>query len=237
MQNTQFVTDAEVQQYIQDSVGDLYDLIIESAGPDHFRKELTFDTIAGTSDYGLNDRLGASGPFETAAIALPVYKLIRVSVQFDGKYRTVRPYQPADGDALVDSTSWEGPRGVFYEYFHRFEASSSFPVLRFMPVPTGVFSVQVHYIPSPTDLSGSSGGIGSVTLNSFAGWDEWVVCDAAAKCLEKEESFAHADRLLARREKAGERIRWHAATMNQYSAGHVRDADLYDHDGWLEWDR
>ena len=38
-------------------------------------------------------------------------------------------------------------------------------------------------------------------LQAYSGWDDYIVCDAAAKCLEKEESFEHADRLLRRRDQ------------------------------------
>lgn len=49
-------------------------------------------------------------------------------------------------------------------------------------VPGG-YTFTVYYTPAPTRLSS-----GTDTFDGIAGWEEWVVLDAAIKCMAKEES-------------------------------------------------
>src|SRR5690606_25178722 len=92
-----------------------------------------------------------------------------------------------------------------------------------MPVPLGIHEVRMFYIPLPPTLIGDGTLVNTQTFQSFSGWDEFIVCDAAAKCMEKEESDPSF--LLGRKAAAADRIRWHAMTMDQNSGGRVRNID------------
>lgn len=53
MENTSFVTDAELNRYINESISELYDLIIEAAGQEYFLDTYTFNTVANQDTYPL----------------------------------------------------------------------------------------------------------------------------------------------------------------------------------------
>lgn len=223
MQNSQFVTDEEIEQYIQDSVGDLWDLIIESAGEDHFVASIEFPTIPGVSTYSLDSYLGSGGLVQPPPQPHPVYKVLGVDVQVDSRWLKAVPQM--FGEASYSSASprpWSAHQVPGYHFVTTLLPNPSRSVM-FSPSPAGEHLVRVWYIPYPTGLTGSGDSWLSQTLQSFTGWDEYVICDAAAKCLEKEESDPRY--LHARKMAAAERIRWHALTMNQESGGRVRNID------------
>jgi hypothetical protein len=51
------------------------------------------------------------------------------------------------------------------------------------PIPTAGQLMQLWYVPSMTQLAADND-----TLSTPSGWDEYVIIDAAIKCLQKEES-------------------------------------------------
>lgn len=220
-ENSLFVSDAEVEEYVEQSLGALYDLVLESNGPvfwQHVSQETA--TIAGTQDYL---------PEVSDQIPVEIYKVIAVELQWGGRWRKLRPYTAADELRLEDEHGWTDHSRVFYRALFPSQPNGPLGVstgvyrhIRFTPVPRGVHTFRVRYIPVPGDWT----GLGATYLfQGLSGWDEWVVCDAAAKILEKEESLEQAQFLLARREQAADRIRWASSTMNEDDQGRVRDLD------------
>lgn len=207
MENTTFVSDAEVEEYIEQSAGELLDLMIESAGADVFSvTSATNTTSAGTSQYEIQDGGGN---------ALNVYRVLGVDVKFSGEWRSIRKLSFRYRNRMVDQDgTWSGQNTVFYRPMPLSTpdvwdgtADLTFK-LEFFPSPPAGQEFRVHYIPFPIDAS--SGG--TVYLQGFSGWDEYVVVDAAMKCLEKEESDTrHLERRLAR---LLDRIRHAALTMD-----------------------
>lgn len=53
MENSQFVTDAEITRYLNESISEEYDLIIESAGQEFFLDTYTFSTVSNQDTYSL----------------------------------------------------------------------------------------------------------------------------------------------------------------------------------------
>lgn len=226
MVNSTFCTDAEIEEYIEHSFGDLFDLIIESSGARHWIAITGgTDTVAGTAAY--------TDLEITAELPAQIYKVIGVDVQWNGKWRSIKPAgSMADWNRGEDGTgwtSWEEIRYFFYQAASLTDVTEPGTgleqVIRFYPTPQGVHTFRVRFIPYPNDWSSAPLSY----LQSYSGWDDWIVCDAAAKCLEKEESFAHADRLMRRRDQLSDRIRWHARTMNEETQGRIRD--VYDDEG------
>jgi len=200
-ENSLFVSDAEVEEYVEQSLGALYDLVIESNGPAFWQDtSAPTQTVPGEFLY-----LPGDDP------PIDIYKIIAVEVLWDGKYRKVRgiryralypkvPTGPIVGSALG---------GAGYRH------------IRFIPTPQAEHTFRVRYIPVPADWSTNP----TYSFTGLSGWDEWIVCDAAAKVLEKEESLEQAQYLIARREAAADRIRWATSTMNEDGQGRVRDLD------------
>jgi hypothetical protein len=224
MEGSLLVSDSEVQAYIQDSHGELWDLMIEYSPADHFvRTAYAITTTAGSLTYEILEAVAGSDAL--------VYKITQVAIVDSGTASLLRPRANANNLGSVDSSK----RGKPTEYSTSgpdFKASGGSSVverrtLQLYPVPDGTYTVYVSYIPSPPDLTTNT----DVNFYSFSGWDEYIVCDAAAKCLEKEESFEAANRLLARKLAAGDRIRYHLTTLHGGSS-QVTDVDFDAFDDW-----
>lgn len=227
MESSTFCTDAEIEEYIEQSLGDLFDLIIESDGSRHWIAQTgTTETVAGTAAYTDLEVL--------PQMEAPIYKVIGVDVLWEGKWRKIPAAHMADWNAGEDSTGWTDWREIRYHFYQAAsltdvtEVTGLQQVFRFFPTPQATHYFRVRFIPYPNDWSSAP----KTFLQAYSGWDDYIVCDAAAKCLEKEESFEHADRLLRRRDQLADRIRWHSRTMNEDWQGRVRDLDEEYDVGW-----
>lgn len=229
MENSSFVTDDEIKQYIQDSYGELWDLIIESAGDQHFVQAVSFQTSPGVEEYRLSNRLGVPPPYVGPEVPLKVYRTLGVSLLLDNEPYPVRPGSLSERHMKDRHQGWS--RGVDISYVvHTVVTPQPIRTLAFFPPPLGVHDVGFFYIPYPADLTGDGSSSSDFTLQGYTGWDEFVVCDAAAKCLEKEESDSR--HLLARKMMAADRIRWAALNMNQETGGRVRNVDAERRQFW-----
>lgn len=217
-ENSTFVSDTELEQYIQESYFELYDLMIESVGPDHFIETYSLTTVAGQASYPLTE-------FDAGQVERPisVYKIVQVGVSLDGStYRPIRRFSLNDFFKLSGETSgWSDQNRIYYNFSTRIESTvggRQYREVTFIPTPQGAHSVVILHIPTPIVMADS--GDEQYFLH-FAHWDEYIVVDAAAKVLEKEES--EAGHLYKRKEELRQRILWHANTMNTEDAGSVND--------------
>lgn len=166
MEGSTFVSDAELQSYINQSGYELYDLLVESYGDDYFIASPATITTDGVNS--------------TFALPATFYKLKGVDlqlsassdswiplVQFTFPERNVNQFQNVQG--------YYGRSNLRY----RLHGDN----LWLTPLPAGGQTLRVWFIPRWTELSA-----GSSTLEGVSGWTEYVIVDAAIKCLQKEES-------------------------------------------------
>ena len=217
--NSTFVSDAEVEQYVIESYYELYDLLIESGGPEQFVDTHTFSTVAGQPAYDL-----VSGSGEQAA-PLDIYKTLGVAVSLSGNVSDLtwirrKPIFKYHDD---NEQGWASASEVGYFMTTNLDKANDYGEqqyrqITFAPTPGGVHLVYLHFIPTPyvnTDPDSPS------LILHYTHWGEYIVVDAAAKVLEKEES--DASHLYKRKEELRQRILWHVNTMNHDDAGEVRD--------------
>lgn len=244
-ENSTFVTDAELTQYIQESYFELYDLLIESLGPQHFMEAHNLVTTAGTPFYPLHsgppllllppdpppgddpppEGEGGTGepmpPEQEPPRPLNVYKMVGVDVEFNGVYRPIRVGSVYDRDHKGgDTQGWTGPSSVRY-FLTTTLQDIQYRVIHFSPTPRATHNVRLLYVPTPVPLVGDGFTFGDHSFLHYAHWDEYIVLDAAAKVLEKEESDSSF--LLRRLEAMRQRIRDQAHTMNTEYGGEIRD--------------
>jgi len=87
------------------------------------------------------------------------------------------------------------------------------------PMITGVY--RIWYYPAPQKML-----LPQDRIDGRAGWDEWVVKDAAMKCLVKEESIEQAASMKALRDEIFKRFEIHAAERDATQPERVRDVRL-----------
>lgn len=174
-----YVTDANLNVWINDSIKDLYDQIVSSNPDAFFRVSDNISVVSGREAYELPEDFAA---------------LRRVEVLYSGAddWRGLATYS-LGGRSTLNLSEEEAP-------FWRYRQMGS--KLYLIPTPNAAGTVRVMYIPVPPSLSEDGD-----SLDFFFGWDEYVVLDCLVKHAQKEESdsspflakqAACLDRILSR---------------------------------------
>ncbi len=186
--NSQFFTDTELNTYISDSYKELYDILIQKFGDDYY--------VAAPHDFVTTNA-------ETYDLPEDFYKLLGVDAQYNGAtstngWVTLRQFmfQERNAYTLPNYQAFYGITNLRY----RLRDNS----LWFTPVPSPGQLLRLYYCPRPNSLVDDAD-----TVDGVSGWEEYIICDAAIKCMVKEESdpqafMAQKQAVLTRVESAAE---------------------------------
>lgn len=177
MENSRFISDAELNRYINLSITELYDLLITSRGENYYVSSYSFTTTGGTDSYALPSGMLKLLGVDLVRGANSAYSLKSFKWQERNRFR--EPY------FLNDSINLE----------YQIRGSN----LVFTPVPQDNQSIKLWYIPAATALVQNTDAFDGIN-----GWEEYVVIDAAIKMLVKEES--DVQELLLAKEQMRTRI-------------------------------
>jgi hypothetical protein len=210
MVNSQFVSDSELNSFINASYAELYDLLVQTY-EDYFVTSESFTLT--TSDSGVR------------ALAADFYKLKGVDYQLNGEFITLYPYNW--------NTRNLRQRAVNRLYMGDYDLS--YKVLgsniRFEPSDNATGTFRLWYIPSYTALSADGDNVDSVISRN--NWEEYIVIDAAIKMLEKEES--NTQHLEREKRAMIMRINSAAGDRDADQPERVSDVSRQDYlDGWLD---
>lgn len=179
MENSTFVSDSELDDYINDSIDELGDLIV-SAVEDYNVVEFPF-TIAGGSD--------------RVTFPTDFYKLRGVDDLRDpANPITVNPFNFAERNDIHRDGF---PRALLHSSDVEYDIVGN--ELLFIPAGRAPGSYKIWYNPVQTLLVADGD-----TFDGQSGWHEYVVIDAAIKMKEKEESSTTA--LERAKEKMRKRV-------------------------------
>lgn len=204
--NSQFVTDAELNDFINDSNAELWDLLVTTYGENYYQKigsdgnGSTFNTVNGTATYALNGTVCTANDF---------YKLAGLDVQQGAVWVPLRRFTNQER-TRNQNTNWVIP--TFGNVRYRLMGTQ----LEFIPTPSGVFTLRPRYVPTATILVGDSD-----TFDSINAWHEYSVCDAAAKVLEKMQ--LDSSPLVQRKMAMIKRIQDSAPNRDQGEPNRVTD--------------
>lgn len=163
MENSKFVSDTELTSYINSSIAELHDIMIQSYGNDYFVIPFTFNTTIGQSTYALPDGF---------------YKLHGVDVKLNGQnFTTVKKFNFNERNRFNETVLWNvlGIPSIRYRIIGN--------NIVFSPIPDTDVEVQLWYTPVATKLVADADVLDD--LNQYA---EYVITDAAIKMMQKEES-------------------------------------------------
>lgn len=179
MERSQFITDSELNIYINSSIAELYDLLITAYDSEYNISTYTFTTVTGTTSYDLPTDL---------------YKLRGVDAAIGGpEFKSVRKFtfNERNRDQFFSGWDYNGYPTVRY----RLVGSQ----ILFAPAPDSETDIRLWYIPLAAKLVADTDELND--LNQFA---EYVIVDAAIKMLQKEESDVSV--LFAQKEALRNRI-------------------------------
>lgn len=207
-----FVTNAELTDYINASLAEWWDEVRATTwGGTYARSSFSFSTASGTQAY-----------------ALPLDFLSMISVDV-----FVTP-----GSPVITAVAYqEEQRNIFRNFPINFGWTYASPIyyqiqgpnVSFIPIPLGAYNVTLNYYPTAPMLNDPDDSFDSVN-----GWEEFVVLDAAIKCLVKDGQLDMVAALKEDRERQRERIRAMASRRDQQTAEHVHVIANHDFFSW-DW--
>lgn len=201
MENSEFVSDAELTAYINASLAELHDLLISSYCDDYMMEEYIF-VSTGTLSY---------------ALPADFYKLRGVDVRRGptGQWATVKRFNFNRRNEQQNAYAWNLLGLPYIEY--RLVGSN----IRFNRVPDTALEFRIFYHPKLSKLVNDVDSYDDV--NGFA---EYVVVDAAIKMLQKEESDVSV--LIGQKESLRQRITAMAANRDANEPASVTDVYAED---------
>lgn len=168
MEESQFVTDSELNFYINQSISELHDMLVQSYGSDYYVKSVIFQTVGQQEAYDLS----------TIITDDDFYKLRGLDARLNGDdWFTLQRFNFNERNRFQHFGVWDylGITNVRYRILGN--------EIRFVPIPDRDIDVRLWYVPRAVQLSADTD-----TYNDFNGWIEYVIVDCAIKMLNKEES-------------------------------------------------
>jgi len=161
MENSTFVTDAEIQDYLNSSIAELHDFMVKSY-EDYFVSEQVYNV-----------------PLATGGVNLPgdFYKALGVDYSSGGVTSTLRAFSFSERNiyntpvAVIDRLA---------QPMYKVEGSK----LKLIPTNSQTGTITLYYVPLPTQFSGTVTEIETI----IPGYEEYVVVATAIRMLMKEES-------------------------------------------------
>ena len=187
MEGSTFVTDAEIRSYINVAMAELHDILVQKY-----------------EDYYVDSSTTYTLPIANNKGTLPnaFYKMLGVDFTAGGSTYRVRPYKFEERNMYGNAGT---TAGIANNLTYHVQGNE----IHFRPadaLPSG--TITIHYVPQ-ADQFATGGGDDSdaLSVNNRAvapGYEEYIVIDAAIKCLLKEEADVTVH--LVQRESARRRI-------------------------------
>lgn len=223
--NSNFVTKAEWGSYINQSMFELYDMLVTLYQDQYIAPPVTFYATGGNQfQYPLPD--GATSFFDqngNAFVPPSFYKLTGVDLGTNtasNGWVTVPKFNFIDRNAFFYPNTSSTLYGVFNTRY-RLVGNK----IEFIPTPSGQQPFRLWYVPRLQMLLQDT----DITAVSISGWIEYVITDAAIKCLQKEESDVSV--LAAQKMELIKRINDSAANRDAGQADTISDVR-----GNAEWE-
>lgn len=163
MVNSQFVTDTELNGYINYSYKALYDLLVEAA-----------------EDYNLSSTTSTITTGNTIALPSDFYKLRGIDDLSDTNYpKTVRKFNWNERNDYISQNIPPSNVWDYSDVVYRVAGSN----IIIMPEGNAAKTYKIWYVPGLPTLA-----LDGDLADGVQGWLEYVIVDSAIKCLIKEES-------------------------------------------------
>jgi hypothetical protein len=170
-----FVTDPELITYINQSYYELYDIMVQKYGNDYFvAPPINISTDGQSYLYPLPNGTNYSG-------AKAFYKVLGLDLNLNptvsDSFITIPQFMFAERNrySVPNMQAFYGLTNLRY----RLQDSNVW----FTPTPAAGQTIRVWYIPRLTQLATLTD-----VCDGVSGWTEYIIVDAAIKCLQKQES-------------------------------------------------
>lgn len=201
---TGFISDAEITEYLNYTLSDLYDRLVQAGGQPWFRSSYSLTTVNGTDTYTLPSDF---------------YRMMSVDVNIGGNLVVcARPFMEFERNRFKwFYQGWFSSRPIYY----RLQGLTN---IKFVPAPSAAFAVTLNYYPTFTKLVNAGD-----TFDGVNGWEEWAVWRTAAYCKAKgDEDPGYCESMAA---ELAQRIDAAAQSRDTDNPERVHEVDA-DQDPW-----
>lgn len=179
-----FVTDPELISYINQSYFELYDLLVTTFEDYYVGVPIIFTTNGSQFLYPLPDGVITFTNAITGAtgfVAPPCLKVKGIDLGLsngNNAWMTIERFEFIERNKYIFPQLTSTYLGVF-NLRYKIEGDNIY----FIPTPAGNQQVRLWYIPRLTQLAALAD-----QADGISGWTEYIITDAAIKCMQKEES-------------------------------------------------
>lgn len=224
--NSNFLTKTEWNFNINQSLFELYDILIDVYEDYYLTAPYQFTTNGSSQRYLLPDGVlqftnSYTGISETAP---PFYKLWGVDLAANTSpngWVTMNKFNPLDRNKYFYPNSQSTIYGVFNAQYRLLDK-----YIEFIPIPSGNQFIRIRYFPRLATLLADS----DITNTGISGWLEYVIVDAAIKALRKEESDTSI--LMAQKQALKMRIEASAKNRDAGRPDTIQDTRSGGTGGW-----
>lgn len=223
--NSNFVTMTEWNSYINQSMFELYDLLVTLYEDYFIGTPIQFNSDGTTFLYPLPNGTNTFNNGVTPSITFtppPFYKLMGVDLALNNannSYVTVNKFNFIDRNRFVYPNTASTIYGVF-NLQYRVMGSN----IEFIPTPAAGQQIRIWYIPRLTELLQDT----DITTMGISGWIEYVIVKAAYYALTKEESDTSS--LVMQLMALNKRIEESASNRDAGQADKI--SDTRSNNGW-----
>lgn len=198
-----FIKDPELDSYINQSYFELYDLLVQKYGDNYYVVPYTFVT---------------DGTSQMYTLPADFYKLLGAEVALSNtndSWVTIKPFNFIDRNryAVPNFQSFYGITNLRY----RLNGND----LWLTPIAQAGQNFRIWYVPRLQTLDDDAD-----TVDGISGWTEYIIIDAAIKCMQKEESDVSV--LAAQKMAMIQRIEAAAENRDAGSPATVSDGQYAD---------
>lgn len=159
MENSTFVTDSELTEYLNTEIARLWTRLVQGSGHPHFRSSQTYSVTSATT---------------LQPLPADFYQVQEVTATIGGYVGPLHPFMASEHGWLQNS----GATGVTSTVKYRVQAGN----IEFLPVQQN-FTATLYYVPTQTRLVS-----GSDVFDGFCGYEAVAIYGACATVREKEET-------------------------------------------------
>lgn len=210
MEVSGFVDDAELISYINHSIAELHDILIQTYGADYKVKKVSFSLTNQQDTYDLS----------TICTDDDFYKLLGIDAKLNySDWTTLSPFN------FNERNRFQHFSVSTYLGITNFRYRLSGNNLLFAPIPDSAIPIRVWYIPEAPKLVNLTD-----TLDDLNAYDEYIIVDVAIKMLQKEESDTSV--LLEQKKALKRRIEEAAQNRDAGKSESVSDIYAEDYRWW-----
>jgi len=168
-ENSTFIADAELREYLNAGIAELHDLLIK-AEPEFFMREQTLTGDGSSDDF---------------AVPTDYYGTVGIDYQTDSTNELYVGLRRLSGDERNTYGGITGP-ALGYRFMYN-NTNPELPYVRLQPRPTNGEVYRHTYIISATKYA-TNGDDDTDTVYGINGYEEYPILRAVLKCFAKEES-------------------------------------------------